>query len=399
MFISRVELLPEDETTAEHNEAKRIEAQLIETDRTARIHGESGLFKGVFGSAQVQFRVPIRDDEDGVLRCPICAWEMEDGECGHCGYADFEQEFSGEEDFDANTVDSRSVASIHSSTMDGEDGEDVDVEEIMHPFIQNQSPEMQDDFRQWVIRDQAERRARRAARESSRLLHGHRSLMDHGHPVHPDHVMDGDQYDEEMGTYEEQHPYDYHPWHNDNGENVEEDEDMTSAIDEEDGESTTSFHRAAMIARDHGMNPPFESDLSTNASEGEGEGDGQTVTNGSNSSDSSESNDDSDTPESTPAVPRPVNRPARIVIDSDDDSSDDSSKDSSEDEVGEEQQQADQDNSADDSSDDSNDSETTPPPPPRPAAARQARVQMHRGRRGDRGGGRGRGRGRPRSRG
>jgi hypothetical protein len=386
MFISRVELLPEDESTAEHDEAKRIEAQLIETDRTTRPDGEPGLFKGAFCKAPPEFHGPIRDDEDGVLRCPVCAWEMEDGECGQCGYADHDAEFS-DEDQEGDTIDSRSVVSIPSSTMDG----DVDIDTI-RSFTQNQPFEMQDDFRSWARRDEA---AQRAARQHGRTYRHDRldrdstvdteasdSTMMARYQDHPEYGIDSEEDDEEMAAFLERHPFDDHRWNTDNAETVDEDAEMTSAVDAEDGESTTSFHRAAMSARDRGWNPPFESDISTNASEAEGEW--GTVTNGSNSTDgSTESDVDSDTPEPTRAVQRLASRPARIVIDSDDESSDDTS--SSEEEVDEGNVEDDEDD------DESSDTESTPLPP-RPAAARQARVQMHRGRRG------GNSRGRPRTR-
>jgi hypothetical protein len=392
MFISRVELLPEDESTAEHDEAKRIEAQLIETDRTTRTDGEPGLFKGAFCKAPLQFHGPIRDDEDGVLRCPMCAWEMEDGECGQCGYADHDAEFS-DEDQEDDTIDSRSVVSIASSTMDG----DVDIETI-YPFMQNQHFGMQDDFRSWARRDEA---ARRAARQHGRTYRRDRldrdstvdteasdSTMMARYHNHPEYGIDSEEDDDEMAAFLERHPFDDHRWNRDNAETMDEDAEMTSAIDEEDGESTTSFHRAAMLARDRSLNPPFESDISTNASEGEGEG--ETVTNGSdNSDDSTDSDDDGDTPEPTRAVQRLASRPARIVIDSDDESGDDTSSSEEEEEVDRGDVEDDEEEEEDD--DELSDTESTPPPP-RPAAARQARVQMHRGRRG------GNSRGRPRMR-
>ncbi len=380
MFISRVELLPEDETTAEHDEAKRIEAQLIETDRTTRTDGEPGLFNGAFCKARVQFHGPIRDDEDGVLRCPMCAWEMEDGECGQCSYADHDSDFSDDE---GDTMDSRSVISMPSSTMDGD----------LNPFQFDEFDTAQDlSFREWMRRDNAARRTRRAGREHGRIDRQHRgqhraSTADsettdstirrhyHGHPEYD--IGSGD--DEEMAAFLERHPFNDQRWNTDNVETMDEDEEMTSTVDDEDGESTTSFHRAAIMARDRGMNPPFESDLSTNGSEVRGEG--ETVT---NSSDESTESDDDSTPEPTPTLQRLASRPARIVIDSDDESSDGSDSSEEDEEVNE---VPDPDEVESGSSE-----EESPPSPPRTAAVRQARVQMHRGRRG------GRGRGRPRMR-
>src|SRR5208282_4919251 len=88
MFISRIELLPEDETTNEHDDAKRAEALQIETDKGP---GGEGLFKGAFKSIHVRTMPDaalrfIRDHEDGVDRCPVCHWEIEGEACMHCGY-------------------------------------------------------------------------------------------------------------------------------------------------------------------------------------------------------------------------------------------------------------------------------------------------------------------------
>jgi hypothetical protein len=392
MFISRVELLPEDETTAEHDEAKRIEAQLIEVDRTTRTDGEPGLFKGAFCKTRLQYHGPIRDDEDGVLRCPRCAWEMEDGECGQCGYEDDEGDFSDDEDHEDDTVGSRSVISIPSSAMDADDV--ASHPRFVNPFIFEQSRTTNDDFREWIRRDEEGRRARRAARQIERLNRQERAstadteattstMMDRHHD-HEAYGVDSEN-EEEMAAFLERHPYNNGGWNTDTAETEDEDEDMTSAIDDEDGESTTSFHRAAIIARDQGMHPPFESDLSTNGSEVGG--DAETATEGNSSDDSTESENDSNTPEPTPAVHGLARRPARVVIDSDDDSSRDSSSSDEEEET-----HGQNDDDDEEESDDSSGGDSTPSPP-RPAAVRQARVQMHRNRHaGGRGGGRGRGR-------
>ncbi len=133
MFISRVELLPEDETTNEHDEAKREEAQRIETDKAT---GGQGLFKGAFtqsinasGARFMQvLGAPIRDVEDGVDRCPVCAWELEDGECNHCGYNDDDDEDFSDDD-ETRSLATPSIISINDSELDGEiDLEDHDLD-------------------------------------------------------------------------------------------------------------------------------------------------------------------------------------------------------------------------------------------------------------------------------
>ena len=134
MFISRVELLPEDETTNEHDEAKREETQQIETDKAT---GGQGLFKGAFtqskypGGARFMqvLGAPIRDVEDGVDRCPVCAWELEDGECNHCGYNDDDDEDFSDDDDETRSLATPSIISINDSELDGEiDLEDHDLD-------------------------------------------------------------------------------------------------------------------------------------------------------------------------------------------------------------------------------------------------------------------------------
>ena len=132
MFISRIELLPEDETTNEHHEAKRAEALSIDTDKGP---GGEGLFKGAFARQNpALLHTPIfapiraiRDHEDGVDRCPMCAWELEEGACMHCGYNDSDEDDSDESD-DTRALPSPSIISINSE-LDGDlDADDYDPE-------------------------------------------------------------------------------------------------------------------------------------------------------------------------------------------------------------------------------------------------------------------------------
>ena len=130
MFISRIELLPEDETTNEHDEAKRAEAQQIDADKAP---GGEGLFKGAFKNAYLnpwQTSLPraIRDDEDGVDRCPICTWELEEGACEHCGYYDSDEDDSDESD-DTRALPTPSLISINTDLDADLDEDDHDLDE------------------------------------------------------------------------------------------------------------------------------------------------------------------------------------------------------------------------------------------------------------------------------
>ena len=111
MFLTHTELLPEDETIEEHRAGKEAETKVVAADRAG-----PGLFKGLFHRDRFPLRglrgiIPaaaIVDAEDGVERCPVCAWELEDGECGHCGWnedVDDESFNSDEDDRDISPVD------------------------------------------------------------------------------------------------------------------------------------------------------------------------------------------------------------------------------------------------------------------------------------------------------
>ncbi|OJD23550.1 hypothetical protein ACJ73_05092 [Blastomyces percursus] len=86
MFISRAELLEGDETTKEHLSNKLAETEKMESDKSNKDPVNGGLFQGCF-KCPLPFNEPINDILDGVTRCPRCAWELEEGECHHCGFS------------------------------------------------------------------------------------------------------------------------------------------------------------------------------------------------------------------------------------------------------------------------------------------------------------------------
>ncbi|CAF9904337.1 MAG: hypothetical protein ALECFALPRED_007509 [Alectoria fallacina] len=85
IFAKRAELMPVGETTQEHKKWQEEEAALVEKDRAAT-GLKGGLFRGCFRLTRRRQLAVIRDDEDGVDRCPRCTWELEDGHCESCGY-------------------------------------------------------------------------------------------------------------------------------------------------------------------------------------------------------------------------------------------------------------------------------------------------------------------------
>lgn len=88
MFIGRADLLPTGETIEEHRKWQQDDANAIQKDRDNTDQRTGGLFKGLFNAPAHPLRPSlhiVRDQEDGVDRCPICTWELEDGGCTQCG--------------------------------------------------------------------------------------------------------------------------------------------------------------------------------------------------------------------------------------------------------------------------------------------------------------------------
>lgn len=89
IFISRAQLLPAGETIEDHQKWQKDEADIVEKDKKNNTHG-GGLFAGRFKRSRHHNASAIRDIEDGVDRCPMCAWELtEDGRCTSCAFEFF----------------------------------------------------------------------------------------------------------------------------------------------------------------------------------------------------------------------------------------------------------------------------------------------------------------------
>jgi len=119
VLISRAELLPGGETTGEHRKWQREEMELVERDKNNVDRSVGGLFRGSFKSPLLNLRA-IRDDEDGVERCPRCMWELEDGLCLRC-HAGLDDDGMMAEDF--SDLDDQ----LSTSTYDESD-EEMDLE-------------------------------------------------------------------------------------------------------------------------------------------------------------------------------------------------------------------------------------------------------------------------------
>ncbi|KAL9122335.1 MAG: hypothetical protein Q9187_001108 [Circinaria calcarea] len=99
LFASRAELMASGESTEDHKKCQEEEATIVERDKANLDERTGGLFRGCFKARLQGARPTIRDEEDGVTRCPNCTWELEDGYCNACGvgYGSDGEEFSGED--------------------------------------------------------------------------------------------------------------------------------------------------------------------------------------------------------------------------------------------------------------------------------------------------------------
>ncbi|KAL4763297.1 uncharacterized protein BDW70DRAFT_132386 [Aspergillus foveolatus] len=86
LFTSRAELLDKGETTEQHIAHQNEEAERLEADKKNKDPKEGGLFRGIFNQTRQRPAQPIYDLEDGVVRCPYCAHELEADDCLNCGY-------------------------------------------------------------------------------------------------------------------------------------------------------------------------------------------------------------------------------------------------------------------------------------------------------------------------
>jgi hypothetical protein len=100
VFVSRNELLPDGETTEEHNNYVKEEAEVVAKDKANTDPRTGGLFKGCFKRGLRGYIGPIHDAHDGVDRCPTCHWELEEGFCNSCGVMVDPHEHSGFSDYD-----------------------------------------------------------------------------------------------------------------------------------------------------------------------------------------------------------------------------------------------------------------------------------------------------------
>jgi hypothetical protein len=212
LFTSHAELLEKGETTAEHSKHQREEADRLEADKSSTNPQTGGLFQGCFRERR-PFGGPIFDVEDGVARCPHCAWELEDDGCVNCGYH-----------VDEDTVTGTDFSEENSEMTDYHDGLD----------------EMDDDFGDMDEADYYE------YYNEFPFLHAHDD--DHFIPARFDQFMNPPHAHGWLG-WEHDDPSGSSVTHDsdDDGES-EEDEDMDSFIDDsEDGEDGSGTDRSTVV--------------------------------------------------------------------------------------------------------------------------------------------------------
>lgn len=218
VFISRVELLPAGETLEEHKKLLKEEADAVQEDKDNKDARTGGLFKGCFKTHPLHGRGPslqvLRDQEDGVDRCPVCTWELEDGGCTQCGLIfDEAGEVSWGDSF-TGFSDMDEMSEHDTAELDAElDMEDVDYDWEDYPS--DQASFMMRRFLEGGISAQAAALARRRPLTHSEA--GSRRSYSQS--------IVSDMYGDEMDTVEEE---------DEEGLEEEEDSEMNDFIDDEE---------------------------------------------------------------------------------------------------------------------------------------------------------------------
>lgn len=145
MFIGRAELLEKGETTTQHEQHQKEEAEKLEMDKANTHPRVGGLFRGIFKRSTAETR-PIIDVDDNVFRCPVCAWELEDAEaCARCGYnlSDDNSVTTRESRRSFTDTEGNSEMDDYMDDIDGFDDEDLEWDDDYDgggPFDGNHDP-------------------------------------------------------------------------------------------------------------------------------------------------------------------------------------------------------------------------------------------------------------------
>ncbi|OAL49222.1 hypothetical protein IQ07DRAFT_569617 [Pyrenochaeta sp. DS3sAY3a] len=232
VFTARAELLPPGETLDDHQKWLKDEADAVQQDKDNKDPRTGGLFKGCFRVHPLHGRGPslqvVRDQEDGVDRCPICTWELEDGGCQQCGLIfDHTGEVSWGDSF-TGFSDMDDMSEHDTDELDTEmEMDDVDYEayEEWGEDIMNQGSFMMRRFLEAGMAPNVANFARRRPMTHSEA--GSRRSYSQS--------IVSDMYGDEMDTVEEE----------DEDGLDEEDSEMNDFIDDEDIEASTSASAAS----------------------------------------------------------------------------------------------------------------------------------------------------------
>ncbi|KAF2176704.1 hypothetical protein K469DRAFT_606335 [Zopfia rhizophila CBS 207.26] len=227
IFINRVELLPQGETIEQHSKWQKEEAEIVQQDKNNQDPRSGGLFKGCFKSNRLNaqpLRV-VRDQEDGVDRCPMCSWELEDGECAQCGlFFDDNGELTWGDSFGG-------FSDMDETSEHDMSGEDIDAEMDMEDAFDGYDEPM--DGWQGYLEDEGSYMMRRFLEHGiPPQAYGRQRRMTHseaGSRRSYSHSIVSDMYTDEMDTVEEE-----------DEEGLDEDSSMNDFIDDGEAESTTS---------------------------------------------------------------------------------------------------------------------------------------------------------------
>jgi hypothetical protein len=230
VFINRTELLPAGESIEQHTKWQKEEADAVQQDKDNKDPRTGGLFKGCFRAQHARGPGPalqvVRDQEDGVERCPVCTWELEDGECVQCGlFFDDNGELTWTDSFTGfSDMDDMSERDLSGEDLDAEmDMEDADYDAYGAPgdwpdFYPDDGNFMMQRFLEHGIPAQA--------------AFGHRRPMSHseaGSRRSYTQSIVSDMFTDEMDTVEEE-----------DEDGIDEDSSMNDFIDDEGGSSTSA---------------------------------------------------------------------------------------------------------------------------------------------------------------
>ncbi|KAI9676221.1 MAG: hypothetical protein M1829_003050 [Trizodia sp. TS-e1964] len=191
IFISRTDLLQTGESIQEHKKLRHDEAAIIEADRANVDRKTGGLFRGCFPADSGAVRT-IRDEEDGVNRCPACLWELEDSRCPSCHstfgpdghllvgssfgrFSDMDEDFYSSSEIDEENFGAGADLEMSFEEMDDFDS---DMSTFRWQEYDSASDAIQREIRLGTIRSPVHRRAAHSAAGSRARRYAHSIVSD-----------------------------------------------------------------------------------------------------------------------------------------------------------------------------------------------------------------------------